>query len=263
MKQTADMTALKERHLDVMIKLAFDLDDAEETQRLLDEPETELSAEEERLADEILAKAYQKAEERAKAWKRVRRRAAVRRAMPRVALIASCLILVLTIALPIAIASSPVLRSRVMRLLVEVDEEQGKARFEFVEDPDASFDVPEGWLGEYFPSYIPEGFSIWNLEEYVAAIEYRSETNTNEYAQIYFTEVDDGATGYAGTDNTDISYIDLHGKTAQVIDGYMDNGTHVVTITWASDVKWFMLTTYGIDTETTLEIAGSVKKIVK
>ena len=263
MKQTADITALQERHLDMRIKLAFDFDDAEETQRLLDEPEAPLSADEERLANEILAKAYQKAKEMEKARKRVRRRVAIRRAMPRVVMAASCIILVLTIALPIAIASSPVLRSRVMRLLVEVDAEQGKARFEFVEDPDASFDVPEGWQGEYFPSYIPEGFSIWNLEEYVAAIEYRSETNTNEYAQIYFTEVDDGATGYAGTDNTDISYIDLHGKTAQVIDGYMDNGTHVVTITWASDVKWFILTTYGIDTETTLEIAGSVKKIVK
>lgn len=263
MKQMADMTALKERHLDVMIKLAFDLDDAEETQRLLDEPEAELSAEEERLADGILAQAFQKAEEREKARKRVRRRTAIRRAMPRVALIASCLILVLTIAVPIAIASSSVLRSRVMRLIVQVDEEQGRATFDFVEDPDAAFDVPEGWLGDYFPAYIPAGFSIWNLEEYVAVIEYRSDTGPDEYAQIYFAEVDDGARGYVGTDDTDISYIDLHGKTAQVIDGYTYNGIHVVTITWASDTKWFMLTTYGIDTETTLEIAGSVKKIVE
>lgn len=263
MKQMADIDALRERHLDVMIKLAFDLDDAEETQRLLDEPEAELSAEEERLADEILVQAFQKAEEREKKRKRQRRRAAVQQAMPRVALIASCLILVLTIALPIAIASSPVLRSRVMRLIVEVDEEQGRARYEFVADSDAAFDVPEGWLGEYFPSYIPAGFSIWNLEEYVAVIEYRSETGPDGYAQIYFAEVDDGATGYVGTDNTDISYIDLHGRTAQMIDGYMDNGIHVITITWASDVKWFMLTTYGVDTETTLEIAGSVKKIVE
>lgn len=263
MKQMADMTALRERHLDVMIKLAFDLDDVEETQRLLDEPDAELSADDERLADEILVAAFQKAEERKKARKRQQRSAAIRRAMPRVALIASCLILVLTIAVPIAIASSPVLRSRVMRLIVQVDEEQGWATFNFMEDPDATFDVPEGWMGEYFPAYIPAGFSIWNLEEYVAVIEYRSETGSDEYAQIYFAEVGDGATGYVGTDNTDISYIDLHGKTAQVIDGYMYNGIHVVTITWASDAKWFMLTTYGIDTETTLEIAGSVKKIVK
>lgn len=64
MKQMADITALRERHLDMMIKLAFDLDDAEETQRLLDELEAELSAEEDRLADAILAKAFQKAGKR-------------------------------------------------------------------------------------------------------------------------------------------------------------------------------------------------------
>ena len=262
MKQTSDMTALKERHLDVMIKLAFDLDDAEETQRLLDEPEAELSAEEERLADEILVHAFQKAAEREKQRKRQRRRSAIRRAMPRVALIASCLILVLTIALPIAIASSPVLRSRVMRLLVEVDDVQGKARFEFSADPDAAFDVPEGWTGEYFPSYIPDGFFVWRKDPYTNLIEFRPEDDSEGYQQLFFGEFDENATGLSETDNSEISYIDIHGKPAQVIDGYTDT-IHAVSITWANDSRWFFVDTYDVDTEVAIEIAQSVKKIVE
>ena len=261
MKQMADINALRERHLDVMIRLAFDLDDAEETQRLLDEPEAELSAEEERLADGILAQAFQKAEEREKARKRVRRNAAIRRAIPRLALIASCLILVLTIAVPIAIASSPVLRSRVMRLIVQMDEEQGKARFVFVADPDAAFDVPEGWTGEYFPSYIPDGFSVWNVEQVVTAVEFRPKEEESDQ-QLFFGEFGDDFTGYSGTDNTEVSYIDIQGRTAMLIDGYTGD-LHTVNITWANDTKWFFVTGYDMDTDIVIEIARSVKKIVE
>ena len=262
MKQTADITALQERHLDIMIKLAFDLDDAEETQRLLDESEAELSAEEERLADEILVHAFQKAEEREKARKRVRRRAAVRRAMPRVALIASCLILVLTIALPIAIASSPVLRSRVMRLIVEVDEERGRADFWFVADPDAAFDVPEGWTGNYFPSYIPEGFSVWAFDPYVSMVEYRPSDDPDGYQQLFFAEMTDDSVCFAGTDGAEIHHIDIQGRDAMLIEGY-GLGTYNVSITWANDTNWFYVVSYDIDTDVAIQVARSVRKIMK
>lgn len=258
MNQVVDITDLRERHLDMMIKLAFDLDDAENMQRLLDEPDAELSAEDERLADEILAAAFQKADERAKAQRRQHRRASIRHAMPRLALIASCLILALTIAAPIAIASSPVLRSRVMRLLIQVDEEQGRAIFDFVADPDAAFDVPEGWLGEYFPSYIPEGFSVWRVDENMAVVEYR----TANGAQLYIGEFSEGTGSMVGTDDTDIWYTDIHGATAQVIDGNTEID-HTVTITWANETKFFMVAGNGVDTGVAIEFARSVKKIVE
>ena len=265
MNQVVDITDLRERHLDMMIKLAFDLDDAEETQRLLNEPDAELSAEDERLADEILAAAFQKADERAKAQRWQQRRASIRHAMPRLALIASCLILALTIAAPIAIASSPVLRSRVMRLLIQVDEEQGRATFEFAADPDAAFDVPEGWEGEYCPSYIPDGFSVWNIEQIISVMEYRPSDdpeNPDDYRQLFFGEFDDEFTGYSGTDNTDISYIDIQGRTGMLIDGYTGD-LHTVNITWANDTNWFFVVGYAMDTDVVIEVARSVRKIVE
>ena len=260
MNQVVDITDLRERHLDMMIKLAFDLDDAEETQRLLDEPDEDLSAKDERLADEILATAFQKADERAKAQRRQQRRTSVRHAMPRLALIASCLILALTIAAPIAIASSPVLRSRVMRLLIQVDEEQGRAIFEFAADPDAAFDVPEGWLGEYFPSYIPDGFSYWHYDPIVMSVEYRG---TGENQHVFFGEYGENSTGFSGTDGATISYVDIHGNNAMVLEGDMDDGIFTVSITWANDSKWFFIDAYDVDTEIAIEIARSVRKIVK
>lgn len=258
MNQVVDITDLRERHLDMMIKLAFDLDDAEDMQRLLNEPDAELSADDERLADEILAAAFQKADERAKAQRRQQRRASVRHAMPRLALIASCLILALTIAAPIAIASSPVLRSRVMRLLIQVDEEQGRAIFEFAADPDAAFDVPEGWLGEYFPSYIPERLTFWNIDQLISTAEYRGGGDQ----QLFFGEYESDATGYSGTDNTEMSYIDIQGRTGMLIDGYTGD-LHTVNITWANDTHWFSVIGYAMDTEVVIEVARSVKKIVE
>ena len=260
MNQVVDITDLRERHLDMMIKLAFDLDDAEDMQRLLDEPDAELSAEDERLADEILAAAFQKADERTKAQRRQHRRASIRHAMPRLALIASCLILALTIAAPIAIASSPVLRSRVMRLLIQVDEEQGRAIFEFAADPDAAFDVPEGWLGEYFPSYIPEGFSYWHYDPIVMSIEYRG---SGENQHIFFGEYDENSTGFSGIDGATISYINIHGNNAMMLEGNMDGGIYMVSITWANDSKWFFVDTYEVDKDVAVRIAESVRKIVE
>ena len=178
--------------------------------------------------------------------------------MPRMALVASCLILVLTIALPIAIASSPVLRSRVMRLLVEVDEEQGYARFEFVEAPDAAFDVPEGWLGEYFPSYIPDGFTVWYMDDNVASVEYRSADGS----QFFIGEFPEGTGSIVGTEGTEIWYTDIQGITAQVIDGNTEIN-HTVTITWANDTKFIMLAGNGVDSDVAIEVARSFREIVK
>ena len=197
-------------------------------------------------------------DEREKAARQQRRREAMKRWIPRVIEVAACLALVLAIAMPVAVANSTAFRSRVMQLLFEHDEENGEMRISFSEDPDAAFDVPEEWTGNYFPSYFPDGFSFWEMNTYIQAIEYRN----SEGNQIFFTELADNATGSIGTDNTEVTYVDLNGSVAHVIEGDADE-VYMVAITWANDTNWFVVMTYGIDKNEALNVARSVREIVK
>lgn len=258
MKQKVDLSELQEQHLDAMIGLAFDLEDVEEAMRLSSEPDPALTSQEEKQAEAILQTVLARLDEREKAAQQQRRKSRLKRWIPRVIEVAACLALVLAIAMPVAVANSSALRSRVLQLLFEQDEEQGLMRFVFTDDPEAAFDVPEEWTGNYFPSYFPDGFSYWGMNPYMQSAEYRDD----EGNQIFFREFSEDTSGSAGTDNSEVTYIDLHGTTAQMIDG--DSlGIHTVTITWANDTNWFVVNTNDVDTDEAIAVARSVREIVK
>lgn len=258
MKPIVDIAELQEHHLDVMLKLAFDHMDAKEVQQLVEEPDPELTPQEEEMADEIFLMAMAKADQQEKKEKKQTRSGIVRRVFPKVIQVAAAIVLVFAIATPIAFANSASFRSRVLQLLFQVDEELGRATFEFVEDTDASFFVPEGWLGNNFPAYIPDGFSVYLVNPYIASIEYRD----NAGNQLFVGEFDKDTGGTAGTENADITYTEIQGSLAQVIDGY-DGELHTVTITWANDTNWFVVATNGIDTDVALDVANSMKKVIR
>ena len=174
----------------------------------------------------------------------------------------SCVILLLAMAAPIALANSATFRSKVLQLIMELDEEKGEAYFSLVQDEDASFDVPEGWRGNYFPSYIPDGFTIydWDPDFGAAFIEYRNGSAN----QLFFSEYSNGAGVVTGTDNAEMKEIDINGNPAYLIDGIASDGkTHTVNIFWQNETNWFGVVTYGLSTDEALRVARSVRRIVK
>ena len=260
MKRNIDITEMQEQHLDMMIKLAFDMEDAEEVQRILDEPDPELSAEEEAFANAIFAKALESSEQQSKRERRRRYAANVRRILPRLVEAAACLILVAAIATPVALASSATFRSRIMQLLMEMDSEKGEAYFSFVEDEAKAFWIPEGWQGAYYPSYIPKGYEIYDFNPFFTMIEYRNA----EGNQLYFDEYDQNTDLLAGTENSTVSAITINGHSGYMIEGIAIDGiTHAVTIVWQNDSKWFSVTGFGISSSEAITVATSVKKIIK
>ena len=262
MKYSEDIARLQEAHLDAMIKLAFDLDDAETTRRLLESPDSELTPDEERLADEILALALIRAEKEQKRSRQHDFARTARRVLPFVINTAACIILLLAMAAPIALANSATFRSKVLQLIMELDEEKGEAYFSLVQDEDASFDVPEGWRGNYFPSYIPDGFTIydWDPDFGAAFIEYRNGSAN----QLFFSEYSNGAGVVTGTDNAEMKEIDINGNPAYLIDGIASDGkTHTVNIFWQNETNWFGVVAYGLSTDEALQVARSVRRIVK
>lgn len=259
MKITYDTAQLRQEHLDAMIKLAFDLEDIEAADQLLSTDDPALTAEEARLAEEAYLLACARVDKQNKPHPLL---TAARKVLPWAVHIAACIILLLAIAAPVALANSATFRAKVMQLIMELDEEKGEAHFSFVADENAAFDVPEGWRGNYFPSYIPDGFTIYDYDPTfpMPFIEYRNEAAD----QLFYSEYSDSAGVVTGTDNAETKVIDINGNLAYLIDGTASDGkTHTVNIFWQNDTKWFGVVAYDLSTDEALQVARSVKRIVK
>lgn len=183
---------------------------------------------------------------------------------PRFIEAAACVVLVLGIAAPFAIANVESIRSAVMKMLIRIDWEKGEMQMNFVEDNDAFFDVPGDWQGEYFPSYLPEGFEVtWRSSSSVnPCIEYTSESGVQV---VSFGEASSNTAGVYGIEGAAISTIDINGHTAVVIETkYPQNeADHYIGITWDNGEKWFSVDTSGVSKEEAVKIARSVKRIIK
>lgn len=262
MSAPVDFTELQERHLDMMIRLAFDQEDMEAVQRILDESEPELTPEEQQSADRILSLAREKLAKQEAAEKKSRHKGRAGRTVMRVLEVAACLIVALAIAAPIAFANSATFRSKVTKMMINIDQEEGAAYFVFTEDPDAEFFVPEGWKGEYFPSYMPEGLTETWRDPEGTAIQY--DEGNGSWRGVSFAEMYSGATTVHGTDNGTVRTVDVQGHAATLYEGMSPiEGFSVVHLTWANDTAMFAVSAYDTSVEEVLRIARSVKKIIK
>ena len=129
MSQQSDRRTLQDRHLDMMIQLAFMRDEEEEIQKLLETPDPTLSPEEEEEAKRIFQVAIDKSEKKERRKKIIQFSSAAKKAVPKFIQVAASIILIVGIATPIALANSAYFRSRVMMLLAEIDNEEGEAHF--------------------------------------------------------------------------------------------------------------------------------------
>ncbi len=254
---------IQDAHLEHMLRLAFEQETALWTQELLEQGERDWTPERQARADRLLAQMLAQIGREERAKRRGQRKARLRRIAPRIVEAAACAVLVVSIAASFAIANVEVVRSAVMKMLVRIDWERGEMRMSFVEDGEA-FDVPADWPGEYFPSYLPEGFEV-TWKSYIPGnpcIEYTSESGIQV---INFGEMDENASQVSGIEGATISYTDIDGHTAVVIetDRPENDADSYVGITWDNGEKWFSVDTSGIPKDEALKIARSVKKILK
>lgn len=257
-----DAALLQEEHLDMMIRLAFELEEAEEISDYLDSPDPALTLENEDLADQALLAAYARTDAQNRTNRRMQRLHRAGTIIPKLVNIAACIILLLAAATPVALANSATFRSKVLELLVEFDHEKGEAYFSLVPNETEAFNVPEGWHGSYFPSYIPDGFDIYDFDPEFPTpiIEYRNAASN----QLYFCEHSSASTMVTGTENAEATTITINGTTAYLLDGIASDGkTHTVYVIWQNDTNWFDVTGFGISTEEAIAVARSVRRVVK
>lgn len=257
MSQYKEKQTAEDQYLDLIIKLAYERKAELEIEQLLNEPDPELTEGEKVAADKMFQTVLSEYDEQRKKEKRTQSILFFRNALLNVCKVAACLIIVAGIAVPIAIATSSQFRSKVMQLLMDIDTENNEAHFSFVEDEDAAFYVPEEWGGEWYPTYIPNGMILTGIEQLVNRAEYQNEGN----GIFWFYEFDYEMNTMIGIEDATIDCFDINGFPAWLLSDGSDKQR--ISVIWRTEDKWFQIDSSLLSKQTVLDIAYSVKKIIK
>ena len=160
---------------------------------------------------------------------------------------------ILCIGLTTAFASSETFRVRVFSMFAE-DRGQYTA-IGLREDEQKAFDVPNGWEGMYYPTYIPDGFEVINVEnlsEQIFLISF--ENKNNEY--LTFEEMKEDAESNIHTENEQLYYTENHGTTA-----VFSLKSHITIFSWNEQNRILSVVFDGEVEEDALKVAKSVTRI--
>ena len=248
---------MENQYIDLMIKLALDMQEQREVEAVEQDDGIPADPSVLQSAQRALSSAYERIDQDDRANRNRKALHIVGRCVASVLKAAACLALITVIAVPVALAGSHEFRSKVMELVLNLDQNQGIATFSFQENPDASFEVPAEWQGTHFLSYIPDGFEMTRINPMISNVEYRSSDNR----LISFGEYDESTTLTSGIDGCTISCIEINGLTAYVTEGVAYGGIPTVDVVWTNQRNWFSVITYGMSKEETLKIVLHVKPI--
>ena len=173
----------------------------------------------------------------------------MQRILPRAISVAASLVILLAIATPFAVANISSIRVKVLQMLIRIEEDH--AKLSLVENEDASFDVPSGWQGDYYPTHIPDGYGVSNVIPYYATVEF-SNTEGNV---LTFNECSESDQYNIDSENALMSYEFINGQQVFVIDR-----TTSATVARSNGSKLFIVTG-RVSTEESLKIAESVRII--
>ena len=160
---------------------------------------------------------------------------------------------ILCIGLTTAFASNETFRVRVFSMFAE-DHGQYTA-IGLREDEQKAFDVPNGWEGMYYPTYIPDGFEVINVEnlsEQIFLISF--ENKNNEY--LTFEEMTEDAESNIDTENAQVYYTEIHGNTALV-----SVKADLTIVSWNEQNRILSVVFDGEMEEDALKVAKSVTRI--
>lgn len=171
----------------------------------------------------------------------------------RVAQVAAVCIAVLALAGGVAIAASSTIRIYLTKLCVEVTPEY--TSLTMIKDTDSYVDVPAEWQGEYYPSIIPEGLVIGQMDSDETDSSVTYVFPGTKLWQFAFEEMKDGGANI-DTEDAVITPVKVCG-----FDGTMVSKREIVSIYWFNGNKLFFLDVRGHTEEEVLRYANSIQKI--
>lgn len=245
--------ALQDEHIDAMAALAFQYEEAAEVEEILSafDAQTGEASEDPAAVQRILAAAEEKLARDEAAERQRTRRQRRKRFGQRFLEVAACVLLLLAIAAPFAVANLDLIRTRFAELFTLESDYEPTISVEYRDK------VPEGfshlrhadWGGLYFPAEMPEGF-LQGMSHRDGRDHYIRYDREADGAWVVFAELADepapaeGVTGYRKIGGSG-------GTICTREDG-------MISLTWYGGQRWFRLNGMGLTEAQLLHIARSV-----
>lgn len=246
-KKAEEIRSLEDRSWDLLAEMWLDKKADEILEQMEANKAADQTAEMDAFFAEYDAKNLQQIEKYASRYGRKR---FMKGTVLRAAQVAAVWIAVFVLAGGVAVAASPMVRVYLTKLLVEVTPQY--ISLTMIEDTDHYVDVPAEWQGEYYPSIIPEGLVINQLDSddidsYVTYV-----FPGSQLWQFMFEEMRDGGANI-DTEGAVITSVKVCGY-----DGTMATKGEIVSIYWFDGNKLFFLDVRGHSEEEALMYANSV-----
>lgn len=163
--------------------------------------------------------------------------------------VAASVIVMFSIALGVAMAT-PAFRQQLYRLSTKLSD--GYTRIALAPNDNFYIDVPDEWQGEYYPSYVPDGYELYHVSQ--GSLLEATYMRGQDY---YFTfcEYDENTVTALDTENAKVSYGEVHDCEAMIVE---KNG--LTTVTWTEADKLFIVEV-NENVETALNIARNIGTI--
>ncbi len=167
--------SIQDRYLDLLIEGAYERQEAQAVERLLQTPDPVLTPEQAVQAEQAFRRGLDKSALLRRREKQARRRSKLRRAVPAAGRFLVYLLAACNLLLPAAYAASAGFREIVANLLIRQDTdtrqmyitsvinnlpEEGPAEEPPPDDDFPFFSGPEGWTGPMFPEWIPPEYEL-------------------------------------------------------------------------------------------------------
>ena len=162
---------------------------------------------------------------------------------------------ILCIGLTTAFASSAPFRVRVFSMFKKDHGQYTTVKLQ--ENEQKSFDVPNGWEGMYYPSYIPAEFEIESVDSSFGrefSVYMRDKNNSD--VRLIFEEMSENNEMNVDTENARVYHTKIHGSDAIV--SIKEKISYVI---WNESNRILSIMMDGDNEEQILKVAESVKQI--
>ncbi|QTE67108.1 DUF4367 domain-containing protein [Clostridiales bacterium] len=256
LNQDTTLHGLEDEYMDDLIRLAVKRERMRETEEILKLSREPVTPEEESRLDRIWSQALAGMDEINNRKKKERRNRTVKSVLVNFSRVAACLAVLIMIGAGFAVATNSTFRSAVYRLFITEDAENNVINMSFMKDSEAAFDVPESWLGIYFPTAIPDNFTITAElpDPDMAFIEY---TGENERS-FSITESSEGVGAF--TNNGEVREVEINGYVVHVIE---KQNPSTIEANWATDDRWITLNTQNMTWDETQRLIESFRRVIR
>ena len=227
---------LVDEHLEFMIRLACEAQEDAEIDELIAESQLEHTPEEKEITRNAYLLFQRKLAEQEQKERTDSRRRRMQRILPRTVSVAACLVLLLAIATPFAVANISSIRVKVLQMLIRIEEDH--AKLSLVENEDASFDVPSG-------------YEVSSVIPYFATVEF----SNAEGNVLTFNECSESDQYNIDSENALMSYEFINGQQVFTVES-----TYTTSVAWSNGRKLFVVDG-AMAKDELLKIAESVQLI--